>query len=85
VDWWPYSRDDVALIRADLDYIAREARMPPADDGLIRQVLDIGGGAGAERISEVLERLIKKRKFASMYSWGFLPLVLKPWFKTCAA
>jgi hypothetical protein len=83
-DWWPYSRDDVTLVRADLNYIAREARMPLPDDGLIRQVLDTGGGAPISEISEVLERLIKKRKFQSMYSWGFVPLVLRQWFKTPA-
>jgi hypothetical protein len=55
--------------------------MPPPDDSIVRQVLDVGHGARGGQIHAVLVTLWKRNKFRSMYSWGFVPVVMGQWFR----
>lgn len=80
-DWWPHKPVDVALIRDVLNDLAMRVRMPPPDEGILRQVLDAARGAPGADIHAVLVALYKRNKFRAMYSWGFVPLVLEQWFR----
>lgn len=76
-----HKAEDVDLIRDSLRQLAAETGMPPPDDNLIRRVLDAAGGASGDQVHEVLVALYKRNKFRSMYSWGFVPLVISQVFK----
>ena len=73
---WPHRPEDIAIVRDSLRGLAQEVRMPPPDDGIVMQTLDAGHGRDGPTISAVLVELYKRRRFASMYSWGFVPLVV---------
>jgi len=77
----PYTPEDVALIRSLLNELAKQIGMPPPDDGIVRRVLDVGRGASGERIHGILVALWRRNKFRSMYSWGFVPLVVGQWIR----
>lgn len=82
VDFYPHSADDVANVRASLRELSVLVRLPEPDDLIVRKVLDAGNGASGARIHEVLRGLWHERKFANIRSWGLLPVVVAPWFKT---
>ena len=85
VDFWPYSPEDVRIVRESLNSLAQELRMSPPDDGIIRRILDAAGGAGGGAIHETLHRLYGNRRFREMRSWGLIPVILAPLFHTAAA
>lgn len=76
-----HKAEDVELIRESLRQLSIETRMPAPDDDLVRKVLDAAGGASGDEIHGVLVALYKRNKFRSMYSWGFVPLVISQVFK----
>jgi len=76
-----HKAEDVAQVRESLSQLAIATRMPPPDDGIVHRVIDAARGAGGGDICEVLVELWKRRKFQSMYSWGFVPLVISQVFK----
>ncbi len=80
----PDAADDIRLVRDSLRGLAAEIGMPPPDDGLVRQVIESARGASGPEIIEVLVALWKRRKFRSMYSWGFVPLIVGQCFERAA-
>jgi hypothetical protein len=84
IDWWPHKPEDVSLVRESLNALAKEVGMPPADDQIVRQVLDLGRGADGQRIHETLVMLFHKHKFRSMHSWGLLPVVIAQCFRAAS-
>lgn len=76
VDFWPHQPDDVAHVRACLDELARLTHRARCDDELVRRVLDAGHGARGPTIQQALALSYKQRRFARMYSWGLVPLVV---------
>jgi hypothetical protein len=80
-----HGQGDMMLVRDSLRGLAAEIGMPPPDDGLVRQVIESGRGASGLEIREVLVALWKRHKFRSMYSWGFVPLIVGQCFERSAA
>jgi hypothetical protein len=72
---------EVALLRESLQGLAHVVGLPPPDDGIVHQVLDRGGGAGASEIHTALVGLWKANKFQAMRSWGLLPIVVTEYFR----
>jgi hypothetical protein len=70
-----------ALVRESLRMLARELRMRPPDDALVRQVLAVARGAPGDQIHATLVELFKSDKFRQMHSWGFVPHVLRECFE----
>jgi hypothetical protein len=64
---------NVKLVRDSLHELAKQTGMPPPDDGIVTQVLDVGHGARGDQIHAVLVALWGRNKFRSMFSWGFVP------------
>jgi hypothetical protein len=54
--------------------------LPPADDDMVRQILDAGRGAPAEQIAKTLRDLFQRGRFREIRSWGLVPRILKSWF-----
>lgn len=81
VNFWPHSAEGVEWVRGLLTEIAREARLPPPDDEILRRALDAGRGASAEDIYRVLRHRWQRGRFRSMHSWGLLPLVVGSAFR----
>lgn len=76
--FWPHKPEDVLLLRAALDTLARDLRMPRADNEILRQVLDAGAGlVTAAEIHATLRVMHQRRKFDAIYSWGLVPRVIK--------
>lgn len=81
VNWWPYTDADIVAVRDSLTALARQLNMPPPDDGIVRNVLDKGHGATGDGIHCALVDAYKRRKFASMKSWGLVPIVVGGYFR----
>jgi hypothetical protein len=82
VDLWPHDDGSVSFMRESLRALAEVLHLPEPDDWILRQVLDAGNGAPAEEIHAVLRRLYQRERFATIRSWGLLPVVVAPWFQT---
>ena len=76
-----HTREDVDLVRASLQELAKVTNMPAPDDGIVYRVLNEAPGASASEIHEALCALWKRNRFRAMYSWGFVPLVISQVFK----
>lgn len=74
-----------SAVRAILDALANEVKLPRADDGIVERVLDVCRGASGALIQEIIRELYHRGKFREMRSWGFMPIVLKPWFRERAS
>jgi hypothetical protein len=74
----PQKAADVAIVRDSLVELARQVGMRPPDDALVLRVLDAGRGASGDEVHATLVELWRRNKFRSMYSWGFVPLVVAP-------
>jgi hypothetical protein len=87
VDFYPYPAADVEAVRQSLKSLARVAlfRLPDADDGIIRAVLDACRGATADEIHEAIHNLLVRERFREVRSWGLLPHMLKPLFSARAS
>lgn len=79
----PPPLEDIAALRESLNALAREIRMPPPDDGIIRKILALAGGATVDEIHRTLVMLYRRHKFREIHSWGFIPVVLSDYFVRC--
>jgi hypothetical protein len=84
-DMWPHDDGTVSYVRESLRALAEVLHMPEPDDWILRQVLDAGKGAPAERIHAVIRGLYQQRRFENIRSWGLLPVVVAPWFRSARA
>jgi hypothetical protein len=86
IDFWPYSADDVAMLRETTASLAGLIHRQPPDDALLRQCLDACRGAPARDIREAIRALNNAGRFRAMRSWGLLPVLLTAQFKrySCA-
>ena len=82
---WPHDDRTVGYVRDSLRGLAEVLHMPEPDDWILRQVLDAGKGAPAERIHAVIRGLYQGQRFQNIRSWGLLPVVVAPWFQTARA
>jgi hypothetical protein len=85
VDMWPHDAHKVGYVRDSLRGLAEVLHMPEPDDWILRQVLDAGRGAPAERIHAVIRGLYQQQRFQTIRSWGLLPVVVAPWFQSPGA
>lgn len=72
-----YGQEDFNTLRESLNELANAVRMNPPDDGLVGMVLDAAQGAPVLEICRLLVALWKRNKFRSMYSWGFVPHLVR--------
>ncbi len=72
--------EEVTLLRQSLTNLAREIRMPPPDDGMVRRIFESGRGASAMEIHQTLLLLWRRNKFREMRSWGLIPVILADCF-----
>jgi hypothetical protein len=77
-----YRPEDVAKVRSWLGEMAAIIGMPPPDDIILRQVLEVARGLPVEQIRNALlsEMRRDREKFRTMRSWAFVPRVLQAWF-----
>jgi hypothetical protein len=76
VDWSAYDPDLIQDWRLMLDYWGRSCKLPPVDDGMLHQLLDLTKGAAAPAIHEMLKQLFRRGRLDDVRSWGLFPLLL---------
>ena len=72
----------VGVVRESLKQLAVMLRQPEPDDGIVRRVIDVAGNASGEDIHAVIRGLHHQERFRNMRSWGLLPVVVAPWFRS---
>jgi hypothetical protein len=84
-DWTPYSQEHVSDFRLMLDYWGRTCHLPPVDDRMLRDLMDLTNGAPGPDVHKVLKVLHGRGRLNNVQSWGFFPMILGSNFKARAA